>query len=600
MLLRGYQKKLLADARDEMLAGRNRVLAVMATGGGKTATAAAAVRARLKRSQRIVWAAHRRELILQAANTLHAHGVAAGHNGIAQSAATQVISPQAAVARGRVPPADFVVLDECVTGETMIGHLRADEVAVGDCVPSYDGSSVVYRRVTHRFVRHARTLRMLTVSGRSLTLTDAHPVWTVRRGWIEAWEIVEGDLLRVRETNQAGDESSATLAKVDRVDVHEPGSDGTFGGRAPGGLVYNFEVDGEHNFFANGILTHNCHHFAADDWKRVVDSWPDADILGLTATPERGDGRALDTVFNTMVLGPQARMLVEMGYLVPVETYHPPRVQPPGKLAQEPVDAYLKAGLRGKRNIVFAPDVPNAERFAANFRAKGIRACVLTDKTPKAERDQMLRNFAEGRIHVIVNLFILTEGSDLPALEVVTLARPFPTAGGFIQAGGRGLRTSEETGKTHCTLLDLVGASLLHGDLLDEREYSLEGDPIKRKGHAGPSFCRTCQQLLVHCTCGAAQQEVLIYQPTNDPLVKYAHIRRDDEEARARRLSRWINESLARKHKWESALFKYKEVYGQWAPEGVVSQAKALAEGVNWCSVCKTSSCPHAMKKGAA
>jgi DNA repair protein RadD len=455
VILRGYQKRLLAAAKAEIDAGRNRVLAVMATGGGKTATAVAAVKARVKRGQRVVWVAHRRELIRQAVDTLHAYGVPAGHGGLASSAQTQVISPQGALARGSVPPADFVVPDEC------------------------------------------------------------------------------------------------------------------------------------HHYVGGG-----------NDWGRLLEAYPSADMLGLTATPARGDGQPLDGTFHTMVLGPQARELVDMGYLVPVETHYPERVQPPGKLAQEPVDAYLGADLRGKRNIVFAPDTQNAERFAAGFRAKGIRTAILTDKTPTAERDRMLLDFADGRIHVLCNLFILTEGSDLPFVSVITLARPFPTASGYIQAGGRGLRICE--GKTRLTLLDLVGAYHLHGDLLDEREYSLTGDPIRRKDTSGPSFCRVCGCLLEDCGCGATAENAMLYGVTNDPLVKFARVRKDDSDARALRMSRWIHESTARGHKWTTALFRFKATYGAGAPTEVISQAKALAEGKTWCRQCGTSQCVHALAKGAA
>ena len=80
------------------------------------------------------------------------------------------------------------------------------------------------------------------------------------------------------------------------------------------GHVYNIEVADNHNYFANNILVHNCHHATSLTWQRITDAHPDAFMTGLTATPARLDGKALGDVFDKLVLGPTTQDLINQGY----------------------------------------------------------------------------------------------------------------------------------------------------------------------------------------------------------------------------------------------------------------------------------------------
>lgn len=372
-------------------------------------------------------------------------------------------------------------------------------------------------------------------------------------------------------------------------------------GRAPSSQVQILSVQGSVSRGevppADVVILDEAHHFAADLWKTIPEAYPDALIIGATATPERGDGKPLDHLFDDLIVVAQPGELVESGHLVPVETHRPARIQPRGKLARTPVEAYVELGLRGRRNIVFAPNVDNAQAIAGQFRdVAGIVAHVVTGDLSSDVRDQRLRDFMNGTVRVLINVYVLTEGFDCPATEVVTLARMFGSAGQFMQCVGRGLRTFP--GKTHCTLIDLVGATHVHGDPVEDRIFSLSGEGMARKRGARIAFCRVCGRLAEDCACGAAERDTIMLESTNDPLVKFARIRRDNDDERAVRLARWIGEARGRGNKWQSALYRYKGAYGAQAPAPVISQALAIDAGKAWCGECKTSKCEHV--KGAA
>jgi DNA repair protein RadD len=342
------------------------------------------------------------------------------------------------------------------------------------------------------------------------------------------------------------------------------------------------------------------HHFAADVWKSLIDAYgPDALILGLTATPERGDGRAM-SAFECIIVVAQTAELVELWRtsggtegLVPCEVLRPPRPQKPGFFAQSPVDAYLKSGLKGKRNVVFAPSVEEASRVAADFIAHGVPASCVHDGLRVDEREERLAAFASGKLKVLTNCFILTEGWDCPAVDVVTLAGPVRTMGGFLQRLGRGRRPSP--GKEVCTLLDLVGCThLLFDDPLDidqELDFSLEGIGISRKTKSGPPYCLVCGALmdpeLAYCPRCARPRDVDDpMRASGDPLEKFARFQRDDDATRAERFAKWQCQERDAGRNPRRAFFRYKGTYGAMPTSRVISQAQSIIMGREWCVAC--------------
>jgi superfamily II DNA or RNA helicase len=342
---------------------------------------------------------------------------------------------------------------------------------------------------------------------------------------------------------------------------------------------------------ADLVVLDEAHHYAADLWGSIPEAYPSADFLGLTATPERGDGRPLDHLFDSILVVAHPAELVELGHLCPVETHRPARIQPKGKLAKQPYEAYLELGVRDRRCIVFAPNIDNATQMAADFRTHAkCEAHVITGALSDETRAARLADFDAGRVRVLINVFVLTEGWDCPSVEVVMLARMFASAGAYMQCVGRGLRPAP--GKRLCTLVDLVGTTHVHGDPLEEREYSLDGEGMRRKAGPSVAFCRVCGRLAADCSCGASR-EIVLLESTNDPLIKFARIRRDSDDEKAARLAKWISEAKARGRKWQSALYRFSGAYGTSAPAAIVSQALSIEARRPWCRECETSKCEH-------
>lgn len=330
---------------------------------------------------------------------------------------------------------------------------------------------------------------------------------------------------------------------------------------------------------ADLVILDECHHFAADEWGALPAAYgKDVTIIGATATPERADGRPLNHLFEHMVVVAQPAELVASGDLVPCTTYRPSRIQRKGKLAQLPVDAYVGAGLRGKKCVVFASNVSEAAEFLAQFKAKGIDGRVVHGKLPEATRDAYLSEFASGRVKVLVNVYVLTEGWDCPDVDVVIMARKCGSQSMMMQAVGRGLRRA--TGKTTCHFFDLCGITHLLGDPLEDKVFSLDGEGIKRKGAVAPErYCRVCKAILVEgeqCGCGA-DNELAIATASGDSLEKFARIRTDDDGQRSTRLAKWMTESVRRGNKWQASLYRYRGAYGGPPSSEIVSKAMALA-----------------------
>lgn len=252
------------------------------------------------------------------------------------------------------------------------------------------------------------------------------------------------------------------------------------------------------------VIYDECHHAAAEDNLRVLrelgcfePEWSGT-LVGFTATTGRGDGKGLDQVFERIVY---ARTLPEMivdGYLAPLRGFRVQtradltRVSPAGgdldldELA-EAVDLEDRNALvarsiqelaRDRRTIAFCVNVRHAQNLRRALQALGIRAATVHGEMPAAERARALREFAEGRVQVVTNVAVLTEGFDDPGVSCVAMARPTRSAGMYAQCVGRGTRLSE--GKRDCLVLDFADLSELSLCSLPSlfgmpRELDLEG-----------------------------------------------------------------------------------------------------------------------------
>lgn len=243
---------------------------------------------------------------------------------------------------------------------------------------------------------------------------------------------------------------------------------------------------------ANLVVFDECQRAVTSSARAVLEAYPHAHVLGLSATPERADRQPLGDIFEHMVSGPSTRWLTDNGFLVPCDVIAPDRYQERA-LAMDPIAAYHRFAP-SSRAIVFATNVAHAGELTARFVASGVTAeCVVGDTSPAVRREVRAR-MTEGALRVLVGVGVFIEGFDLPAIETVVLARGFSATGSFLQAIGRGLRPSPATGKTRCTVIDLRGSVHLHGLPQDEREWSLTGTACRRTEPLAP--LRRCLECL--------------------------------------------------------------------------------------------------------
>lgn len=240
---------------------------------------------------------------------------------------------------------------------------------------------------------------------------------------------------------------------------------------------------------ADLVIPDEAHHMAADRWSQLATAYPAARWLGLTATPERADGKPLGDIFDELVVAATVTELTALGNLVPARVFAPLRQLETAELALDPVAAYQEHGI-GELAVVFCVTVEHAQRTAAAFTAAGVSAAVVTGKSPARERALTLQGWAAGDIRVVANCGVLTEGFDLPALSVCILARRFGHAGLFLQCVGRVLRPAP--GKQRATVIDLCGSVHEHGPPELERTYSLEGEAITGAKRDSIRQCPSC------------------------------------------------------------------------------------------------------------
>lgn len=226
------------------------------------------------------------------------------------------------------------------------------------------------------------------------------------------------------------------------------------------------------------LVLDECHHYPADDWGEVARHYASSWTLGLTATPERSDGRPLDDLFDELVAPVSVAELQSLGHLVQCKVLAPPK-RLTAALAGDPVERYLEMA-RGRRAFFFCATVDQAETMALKLIEAGIPAACVHGATPPEQRKRSVQLFRDGALMALTNVYVFTEGTDVPEAEVAVLCRGFGHASTLIQCMGRVLRPAP--GKGDALILDLMGSTRIHGGPSDAREYSLTGDAILLTG----------------------------------------------------------------------------------------------------------------------
>jgi superfamily II DNA or RNA helicase len=248
------------------------------------------------------------------------------------------------------------------------------------------------------------------------------------------------------------------------------------------------------------LVVDEAHHCTLNNtWGKVLNHWPDVFRLGVTATPIRLSGEGLSDVFDTLICGPTTKELIDLGYLTPLRVFAPPSPDLSGvhkrmgeyvigeleeamsaKSVMGDAVTHYKKHANGKRAIVFCVSIKHAQAVCNAFNEAGIRSAHVDGTMLRNERTEIINSFRNGEINVLTSCDLVSEGFDLPAIEVGISLRPTQSEGLWRQQIGRCLRRSDN--KTSAIILDHAGNALRHGLPTDAREWELTETKEKKKG----------------------------------------------------------------------------------------------------------------------
>lgn len=267
------------------------------------------------------------------------------------------------------------------------------------------------------------------------------------------------------------------------------------------------------------LIVDEAHLAAAKTWSRVVDFYRSrgTKILGLSGSPTRLDGKPLSNLFDTMVMGPSVRWLIDNGFLSDYIAYCPSKVDLSGVHAKmgdfqtnelsaamdkpaitgDAVSHYKKLA-DGTRAVCYCVSIKHSRNVCDTFNAAGIQAAHIDGTTPKNEQRRAIRDFADGRVKVLCNVELITTGFDLSAqvgrdvpIETMIGLRPTQSLALHLQMIGRALRRKPQP----AILLDHAGNILRHGLPDDHRDWDLNGKPKSGKKTADDALpIRQCER----------------------------------------------------------------------------------------------------------
>lgn len=218
------------------------------------------------------------------------------------------------------------------------------------------------------------------------------------------------------------------------------------------------------------IIVDEAHHSLADTYKRVLEHFDEAKVLGVTATPDRGDMRNLGEYYESLAYEYTLPEAIKDGYLCPIRAKSIPlgidissvKTQAGDYSASDlgsALNPYLKTiadrmltVCKGRHTVVFLPLVSIAQEFKDILNNKGLRACEVNGNS--TDREELLRDFEAGKYDVICNAMLLTEGWDCPIVDTIVVLRPTKIRSLYSQMVGRGTRLHPN--KEYLLLLDFL------------------------------------------------------------------------------------------------------------------------------------------------
>ena len=246
--------------------------------------------------------------------------------------------------------------------------------------------------------------------------------------------------------------------------------------------------------YFNTIIIDEAHHCISDSYQRVLNHFTDAKVLGVTATPDRGDMKNLGQVFESLAYEYTLPKAIKEGYLSPIKAVTIPlQVDLTGVGVQSgdfkagdlgtALDPYLESiaqemekYCKDKKTVVFLPLVKTSQKFRDILNGHGFRAAEVNGES--SDRAEILENYAAGKYNVLCNSMLLTEGWDCPDVDCIVVLRPTKARSLYCQMVGRGTRLAP--GKDHLLLLDFLWHTERH-ELCHPAHLICESEEVAQK-----------------------------------------------------------------------------------------------------------------------
>lgn len=308
-------------------------------------------------------------------------------------------------------------------------------------LPTGTGKTIVFAKVIEELVRRGK--RVLVLAHRGELLDQAQD--KLRRSTGLGCAVEKADQTCLGEWERVVVGSVQSLQRVQRLS--------------------NFPAD-----YFDAIIVDEAHHTLADGYRRVLDYFGDALVLGVTATPDRGDMKNLGEVFHSLAYEYSLPKAIRDGFLCPIKALTIPLKIDLSSVAQQNGD-YQAAGLgtaldpyleqiasemwehcNGRKTVVFLPLIATSQKFTELLRARGFKAVEVNGESK--DRREVLEAWDSGKYDVLCNSMLLTEGWDSPFVDCIVPLRPTKIRSLFCQIVGRGTRI--HPGKDHLLLLDFL------------------------------------------------------------------------------------------------------------------------------------------------
>lgn len=247
------------------------------------------------------------------------------------------------------------------------------------------------------------------------------------------------------------------------------------------------------------IITDESHHSRAKTYRKIYDHYSNAFRLGFTATPWRMSGKGFKDIYDDLILGESVEWLIKNEFLAPYEYYAPTLAEldslkktSTGDFSKKSMDKAIKSAIfgdvvkhykelaTGKKAILYAHSVEASRELAESFKLSGINAIHADSNTPERERNEIMNDFRSGKIEVLCNVDLISEGFNVPDCSCVILVRPTASLVLFLQQAMRSMRYQK--GKK-AIIIDHVGNYVVHGLPDTHHDWSIEDREKKKRSN---------------------------------------------------------------------------------------------------------------------